>query len=354
MRDKIYINGIAGISAQPEAAVFSGEITGYVENIFSAVAPHYKEYIPAMQLRRMSTGIKMGLTAAKISLNDAGVEVPDAIITGTGEGAKQDTEKFLQAMLVQQEEMLSPTSFIQSTHNTIGGQIALNLKCNGYNMTYSQISASLESALADSLLLLREDPTVKNVLAGGVDEISEKITGFQKLDGQVKKERVKNLDLLMTDSPGTIISEGAHFFSLSSEKKDGSYAVLRDVEIFNAEDPEEVSKKISAFLQRNSVEKNETLTVFFGKNGDNRFDYFYTHLQRGIFSEKNQLAWKHLAGDYDTSTGFAIKTACEIFKAGYIPEILKLNIKTPAPTGQILIYNQYLGENHSLVLLSSP
>ncbi len=354
MENKVYINGMGSVSAQPEGAVFSGRISIYEKNIFPAVAPNYKKYIPAMQLRRMSSGIKMGFTAAKISLEQAGVECPDAIITGTGEGSKQDTEKFLQAMLEQEEEMLSPTSFIQSTHNTIGGQIALNLKCTGYNMTYSQNSASLESAFADALLLLKEDPDIKNVLAGGVDEISEKITGFQTLDGQVKKEEVNNLDLFHANTPGTIISEGAHFFCLSSGKKENSFAALNAVEIFNAKDPEEVSEKISAFLQRNAIDIEVPFTVLIGKNGDNRFDHFYTYLQEGIFLEMSQLAWKHLAGDYDTSTGFAVKTACEIFKKGYIPEILKLNEITTASTGQILIYNQYLGENHSLVLVSSP
>lgn len=354
MENKIYINGRGSISAQSEDAVFRGNPANYEQNIFPAVSTNYKKYIPAMQLRRMSAGIKMGITAAKISLEDAGVEIPDAIITGTGQGCKQDTEKFLQAILEQEEEMLAPTSFIQSTHNTIGGQIALNLKCTGYNMTYSQNSASLESALIDAVLMLNEDQTINTVLAGGVDEISDRITGFQKLDGQVKKETVSSLHLLRSASPGTIISEGAHFFSLSLEEKEDSYAVLNDVEVFQAQKPEEVAEKILAFLQRNGTGINELDAVLLGRNGDNRYDNFYKYLQSGIFSEKSQLAWKHLAGEYDTSSGFALDIACKIFKNASIPGNLKLNDLTPASVDRILIYNQYLGENHSLILLTSP
>jgi hypothetical protein len=354
MESKVYINGIGGISAQPGNSVFEGGVVRYDQNIIRAVAPNYRQYIPAMQLRRMSGGIKMGLTAAKIALEEAQIEMPDAIITGTGEGCKQDTEKFLQAMLEQQEEMLSPTSFIQSTHNTIGGQIALHLKCTGYNMTYSQNSASLESALVDAQLMLKEDISVKNILVGGVDEISEKITGFQKLDGQVKQEATSNLDLLESATPGTIISEGAHFFSLSSEKKETSAVVLQDVEIFNSDTPEDVSENISVFLEKNRIQIKDLDCVLLGRNGDNRFDHFYTHLQKGIFSEISQLAWKHLSGDYDSSSGFALSLGCEILKNKDTPEILKLNENPAGETGRILIYNQYLGENHSLILLTSP
>jgi hypothetical protein len=354
MGNKVYINGIGGISAQPENSVFEGGVVGYEQNIIRAVGPNYKQYIPAMQLRRMSGGIKMGLTAAKIALQEAGVEMPDAIITGTGEGCKQDTEKFLQAMLDQEEEMLSPTSFIQSTHNTIGGQIALHLKCTGYNMTYSQNSVSLESALMDAGLLLKEDSSIKTVLVGGVDEISEKITGFQKLDGQIKKETTSNLELFKSDSSGTIISEGAHFFSLSLENKKTSLAVLQDVEIFQARNSEEVSEKITEFLQKNKIELTELQCIFWAEMEISVMITFIQTNRKELFSEISQLAWKHLAGDYDTSSGFALQLACKILQNRHTPGILKLNDITPASTGRILIYNQYLGENHSLALLTSP
>ncbi|UJH91644.1 beta-ketoacyl synthase chain length factor [Antarcticibacterium sp. 1MA-6-2] len=251
MKTKIYINGIGSISAQEIKELFEEKVIRYNQNIIPAVSPDFKKHIPAMQLRRMSKGIKMGLTAAKTALEDADVEVPDVVITGTGQGSKIDTEKFLQEMLDREEETLSPTSFIQSTHNTIGGQIALNLACKGYNMTYSQNSASLESALIDSLLFLQED-SENTVLVGGVDEISEKITSFQVLDGQVKSEAIDNLQLLNSSTPGTIISEGAHFLTISAESTANSYAELVDVSVVNSEDPKTVSEKIQQFLLKNN------------------------------------------------------------------------------------------------------
>ncbi|HSJ11073.1 MAG TPA: beta-ketoacyl synthase chain length factor [Gillisia sp.] len=353
MNNRMYINGVAGISAQTEEEVFSNTPREYHSNIFPAVTRDYKEFIPVMALRRMSTAVKMGLTAALMALKDAGVETPDAIITGTGQGCKQDTEKFLNEMLDKEEALLAPTSFIQSTHNTIGGQIALNLNCNAYNVTYSQNSASLELALADAILLFTEHPGPANVLVGGVDEISENITSFMFLDGQLKKEEIFNLELLKTQSEGTITSEGAHFFTISSSRNEKSYAELLDTSIFNADNPEKVVAEIVAFLEQNRLSSADVDLVILGNNGDSRFDHFYHFLQNGIFTEKPQVGYKHLVGDYDTVSGYAMWLGCKILKRKEIPKILKLNEQPAQKLNKILLYNQYLGENHSLILLGS-
>ena len=95
----MYINGMASIAAQTEEDLFAENLQSFSENIFPATSVNYKEYIKPMMLRRMSKAIKMGLVTAKQALNEAGVDVPDSIIVGTGEGCKQDTEKFLENIL---------------------------------------------------------------------------------------------------------------------------------------------------------------------------------------------------------------------------------------------------------------
>ncbi len=353
MRDKIYINGIGSISGQEEDLFSEGFASTYYENIFPAISPNYKEFIKPMALRRMSKAIKMGITSAKIALNEAEIEVPDGIITGTGEGCKQDTEKFLENMLNQNEKLLTPTSFIQSTHNTIGGQIALNLGCNNYNVTYTQNSVSLETALLDAQMQFDENPEINSILVGGVDEISEKITSFRKLDGQLKSVPIKNLDLLKEHSTGTITSEGAHFFALSNKRKENTYAKFQSVSIKNIIQQQNINEEIQAFLKTNKLDPAHIDTVILGVNGDNRYDHFYKNLQQKLFKNTIQLAYKHLVGDFDTASGYAIYLAANILKSGKIPSVLKLNnIESKAPKN-ILIYNQYLGRDHSLILLSA-
>ncbi|TVZ27926.1 beta-ketoacyl synthase-like protein [Gillisia sp. Hel_I_86] len=354
MSKSIYITGIGAISAQTEEAIFSEKPAMYNSNIFQAISPNFKEYIPAMALRRMSKAIKMGLTAGKMALQDASVELPDAIITGTGEGCKQNTEKFLESLLSQEEELLTPTSFIQSTHNTVGGQMALNLKCTGYNVTYSHESASLEAALIDSILLLNEKPSLNSVLVGGVDEVSNKLTSFGYLNGFLKQQEIGNLSLFLHRSNGTITSEGAFFFNLSTNNKPGSYAQLKAVFNFNSESPIETSEKITQFLSGNSLKLNDLDLVLLGKNGDLEQDKIYDELQNTIFIETCKLAYKHLSGDFNTVTGFAIWLSCLIFKRQEIPAIIKLNDVSCANPKNILLYNLSSSTNHSLILLQKP
>lgn len=353
MSKKIHITGMGAIAAQTEEAIFSEKPLIYKSNIFQAISPNFKEYIPVMALRRMSKAIKMGLTAGKMALQDANVQNPDAIITGTGEGCKQDTEKFLENLLQQQEELLTPTSFIQSTHNTVGGQIALNLNCSGYNVTYSQERASLESALLDSLLLLSEKPSINSVLVGGVDEVSSKITSFGYLNGFLKQQEIENLSLFSHNSSGTITSEGAFFFHLSSNTKN-SYAELKAVTNFNNNSSLEISEKIIEFLSKNHVTLEDLDIVLLGKNGNLEEDQIYENLQHSIFAEVCQLAYKHLAGEFNTVTGFAIWLSGLIFKKQQIPAILKLNDIRAEKPKIILIFNSCSNTNHSLIVLQKP
>jgi len=307
-----------------------------------------------MALRRMSKAVKMGLTASKMALIDAGISQPEAIITGTGQGCKQDTEKFLESILDNKEGLLAPTSFIQSTHNTIGGQIALDLKSNAYNVTYTQNSGSLESALIDAQLLFLENPETNPVLVGGVDEISSVITSFLYLDEQLKQEEIFNLELLQSKTPGTITSEGAHFFVISGESEASTYAELIDIKLFRAETPEKVVSRLREFLTKNQTSEEEINLVILGNNGDSRYDHFYRILQERTLSNTQQIAYKHLSGDYNTVTGFAIWLGCKILKTGDIPQILKLNETKATRPKLILLYNHYLGENHSFILLGTP
>lgn len=348
---RLYINGIASISAQSEEIFEEGTIKEYQQNILPALDQDYKAFIKPMLLRRMSKAVKMGLVCSKKALKEANIQKPDAIIIGTGQGCMQDTEKFLEQMLESNEELLSPTSFIQSTHNTVGGQIALDLKCFGYNMTFTQNAASFESALADAILL-KEDDEYQNFLVGGVEEIAETSTSFEYYDHQLKKDQIKNTDLFKKNTPGTITSESAAFFLLSKSKSPKSYAVIKDVKVFNAGDSEKIDLNIKKIISENQLSEEDIDLVILGKNGDSRYDNLYSGAEN-LFSEKLQLGYKHLVGDNHSVSSYGLWLASKILKTGKIPERLKLNNAKCDAARNILLYNQYLGRNHGLILIQS-
>ena len=145
----VYINRIASIHAESRNE----------KPYFSAQEPDYKEMITNANLRRrMSRMIKMGVACGLECLKDIPSEKVDAIITATGLGCLADTEKFMNALMDNREQMLNPTAFIQSTFNTVGAQLALLLKIHAYNVTYVHRGLSFESALIDGIMSIAEHP----------------------------------------------------------------------------------------------------------------------------------------------------------------------------------------------------
>ena len=131
----------------------------------------YKEYISPKEGRRMGKLMKAATLTSLMALREADIECPDAIITATGNGMLETSEKFLVDMVDNGEETLSPTLFMQSTHNTIGSAIAIRTHCHGYNITYTQGKDSMKWAIRDAERLIRMGKA-KTVLVGCHDESS--------------------------------------------------------------------------------------------------------------------------------------------------------------------------------------
>lgn len=137
----------------------------------------YKEYISPKEGRRMGKLMKAATLTSLMALREAGIECPDVIITATANGMLETSEKFLVDMVDNGEETLSPTLFMQSTHNTIGSAIAIRTQCHGYNITYTQGKDSMKWALRDAERLIRMG-RAKTVLVGCHDESSPLFQSF--------------------------------------------------------------------------------------------------------------------------------------------------------------------------------
>ena len=349
---KVYINGISSISAQKtfDDDQFLDELVAYDDNVIVASNPNYKEFIPPAAARRMAKGIKMGIVASKLALQNAKTEQVDAILSGTGMGCLRDSEKFLGALIDNNEEYLTPTPFIQSTHNTVGGQIALELQCKGYNFTYVHSSVSFESALLDAKMQLETDE-VDTILVGGVDELSDRTVDMHRLINHVKEEKVSSETVLQSGTKGAVFSEGANFFVLGNSKTDTTLGELVALETFNTLPKKKIEAKMSSFLKENNVEITEIDLLIIGNNGDVEFDDRYKIISSGIFNQTPQAVYKHLIGEYNTASSFAFWLANKVFDTQKLPKALQLNGLEKSNYTTILLYNQYRGENHGFTLL---
>lgn len=145
----------------------------YIDKVVidSEVVTDIKLLIPDAALRRrMSSVIKMAVKTAVECLGGVeNIDRLDAIITATGWGCLADSEKFLRNIIQNDEQLLNPTPFIQSTFNTVGGQIALLRHNHCYNVTYVNRSHSFEDAMLDAMMKLADREGDK-ILVGAFDE----------------------------------------------------------------------------------------------------------------------------------------------------------------------------------------
>ncbi len=349
----IYIRSAASISAQntlnnPD---FLTEPITYSGTHLPVIAPDYKQYVDPKLIRRMSHVIKMGVAAAQQCLNNAQVKMPGAIVTGTALGCIEDTYVFLDRIIEMEEEMLPPTAFIQSTHNTVGAQVALMLKCHAYNNTFVHKGVSFESALLDAVLLLREGEA-DNILVGGIDEMTKESHTVLKRLGLFRRGEVINSTLYETVATGTIGGEGASFVLLTDKPSSENMAQLRALKtVFKSKIS--IADIISDFLGNEGLNEQDIDVVITGRNGDVRNDGVYDFIP-GIFQHSTIVNYKHLAGEYATVSGFGLWLGANIIKQGVVPKVtVQQKGKVELKPKNLLIYNHYQNTYHSLLLLSA-
>lgn len=329
-----YVNGLGAINAIQKHEI-TGKLIQLQESYTTALQPNYKDLIAPALLRRMGKGVKMAIYASQKALNEANVEVPDAIITATGLGCIEDSEKFLKSVLENQEEFLTPTSFIQSTHNTFGGQIALRLQAKGYNFTYVNENSGFEMALLDGFVQIKSDEE-NSVLVGGIEEMAPGFLELFKLNGTIYSQE-------NTLAPKW--SEGAHFCVLSPQKSHTSYAEVLDVDL--ALNPENLTLFISDFLNRNAIEITaiDALVLGYTPNED-------AHEILNMFNHSSIITYKSYLGQYQTASAFGFNLACTLLKNQEIEEDFYL-IKKDRRVKHICIINQNKGKDFSVILLKN-
>jgi hypothetical protein len=120
--------------------------------------------------------------------------------------------------------------------------------------------------------------------------------------------------------------------------------------LFNDLQSNEIEGFIQSFLVSNNVNIEDLDAVILGNNGDAQFDGYY-NVANTIFSKTPQVHYKHLSGEYNTASSFGFWVASKILKTQQIPQTVKMNNITKESYTYVLLYNQYRGKDHSLILL---
>ena len=256
-----------------------------------------KEWITPAVSRRLGRILKRAVAASFLALRDAHVDVPDGIITATGVGCMENSEKFLYDMLNYGEGCLKPTLFMQSTHNTISSQIAILLKCNGYNTTYSHKGSSFASALLDGLMQI-ENGYMQNLLVGSFDEV----TPFME---RVMKYTHPEFKKVTTGAVSSVISSDGV----------GTLCEIEDVEVLRHPDREEISRIVS---------ENNDGWFYLGMNGNQENDASYAGIIDEIGNEDKIVKYREIYGDSFSSPAYGYYAA--ISRIGESSEIKRITV----------------------------
>lgn len=153
------------------------------------VLKELKEFVSPMESRRMGKLMKAAHLTSLRALKKAGIECPDAIITATSRGMLEISLQFLDDITAFGEELLKPTLFMQSTHNTLSSAIAIRTKCHGYNTTYSHGDESFEWAMRDAVRLIQTGK-VNSVLVGSFDESTPSFSMIAERSGEQAPQEI--------------------------------------------------------------------------------------------------------------------------------------------------------------------
>ena len=366
-------NGVFILSAkqisiqQPLSEAWMQEAVEYQEPFVRSIDPSFKEYVTPIEARRMGKILKRALATSKEALKEVGLDTVDAIITGTGYGCIENTEFFLDALSNDGEQMLKPTYFMQSTHNTISSLVAIQTKNHGYNVTYAHKGISFDSALQDVWWQFQLGK-INTALVGGHDEMTEtfyhilKKGGVMGKDDEMCGESAVSIVLSRIDSvESSICEEQRTAASRHCEEERRSNLVTKPLckltgfQLLHQPTMNTLHDSLASVLQKASKSLADIDYILTGISGDHSNDEAYLKETKHLFGDKPLLKYKHLFGESFTSSGLGLYVAAQCLKVGRVPASLFVD-PTEASDKQpkcILLYNRSDGKNVSLTLLEA-
>lgn len=303
MTNQVYVTSMAQVSCQqPLTDEWFDSPCLYEERYARAIEPNTKGLIMPSEARRMSKILKRTVSTSITALNKSGIKQPDAIITGSGMGCMENSEKFLIDLCNLGETCMKPSLFMQSTHNTISSLIAIILKCHGYNNTYSHKGISFESALFDAWLQIRTG-IIRNALVGAHDEVTP----------------MMSLIMETTHPEYSFVSETSFSTMLSNNNTSANVICEVDnVELLHRANPQ----KLASFLNEHTDD-----VIIAGINGNPLNDHAYDEIFSFLTHPHCILQYKNVFGDNFSSSAMAFYAGALVLQKQVIPENL-IRMKT--------------------------
>ena len=340
---QIYILSAQQISAQnPLSETWMDNPLNHVDPFVPAIEPNYKQYFPSNQVRRMSKILKRALLTSRRALETAEIACPDAIIVGTGLGCIESTELFLDSLVREGEQLLKPTHFMQSTHNTISSVVAIDTHCHGYNTTYAHKGISFECALTDAFMQLRNGQAA-TALVGAHDEMTVDYFTLLKRAGY------------LGHAVNGFAGEAAVSLTLGTEPSKTALCRIEGIEmLYHPVIKKDDCLPLQRILENSPFRVEDADAVMIGVNGQPANDKVYNEICPVLFPKARLLRYKHLFGESYSASGLGVYAAAICLMQRRIPSHLFVDAgySELRNVRRIVFYNQFEGKNHSFIFLS--
>ena len=311
-----------------------------------SIDPSFKEYVSPIEARRMGRILKRALATSREALKEAGYDSVDAIMTGTGFGCIENTEFFLDALSNEGEQLLKPTYFMQSTHNTISSLVAIQTKNYNYNASYAHKGISFDSALHDAWLQFRLGK-IDSALVGCHDEMTETFHRIMKRGGVMGQDDERCGEVAVS----VVLSRDES--ALRQAQGPQPLCRLTGLKLLHQPSMNDLMDAVTTMLQSAQKSLADVDYVLTGISGNHPSDAAYLAEAKTLFGDKPLLKYKHLFGENFTASGLGFYVAAQCLKAGRVPARLFVNAdeandKQPAC---LLLFNRSDGKDYTLTLL---
>ena len=197
------------------------------------------------------------------------------------------------------EEAMSPTYFMQSTHNTVGSALAIYTKTHGYNTTYSHGNISFDLTVQDAWMQMQLGK-IKTALVGGQEEMTDNYFGLLKKTGYVGQEKQ------------VPCGEMAMSMMLTTDPQADHLAELAGIRISYRPTMEQLQQQLDDMLAEAGIEKSQLNMVMVGLNGQRANDELNIKAIEALFEHKTVLTYKHLFGENYTASAMGLYATAHI------------------------------------------
>jgi len=295
-------------------------------------------------LRTLDRSTRLISSAAKLAIEDAGLEITDentqsiGVSIGTTFGSLHSISQFDRDGLIEGPKYVNPSLFPNTVLNSPASQVSIRFKIKGFNTTISTGFCAGLDAISYACDFVRMQRAAI-ALAGGVEELCEEtFLGFHALGCLSGLDGSEPICCPFDNRRnGTVLSEGAAILILEDEEhafKREANAIARILGYANSFDPEAnrnfdhkgkgLSEAISLALKDADLNPGDIDYICASANSTKGLDRMETNVIKTVFGplayDIPVSAIKSMIGEsFSASGALAVAAAAGAIRHGIIP-----------------------------------